>query len=121
VAGGLDEVALRTHEWFRPIGDVSLTTPAGSEPTLAVNQTIRRTAMALNPESKYPNRRAYVLKLRGDAKPDALAGRVENLVTGQQRHFTSAQELVESLASDLEPGSADADRMLPPPAEGGAC
>ena len=58
--------------------------------------------MTLNPESKYPNRRAYVLKIRGDAKRDGLVGRIENLVTGQQREFASGDELLESLASDLE-------------------
>ena len=58
--------------------------------------------MTLNPESKYPNRRTYVLKVRSDAKLDALAGRLENLVTGQQREFTSGHELLESIASDLE-------------------
>jgi len=62
--------------------------------------------MTLNPESKYPNRRTYVLKVRSDAKPDALAGRLENLVTGQQREFTSGHELLESIASDLEASTA---------------
>lgn len=57
--------------------------------------------MKLNSESKYPNRRAYVLKLRGDASADALAGRLENLVTGRQQEFASASELLASLASDL--------------------
>jgi hypothetical protein len=54
--------------------------------------------MKLNPESKYPNRRAYVLKLRGDATPEALSGRLENLVTGHQREFASAGELLQSIA-----------------------
>lgn len=62
--------------------------------------------MVLNPESKYPNRRAYVLKLRRDATSDALAGRIENLVTGQQLEFASAHALVaalvDSLARDLQ-------------------
>ena len=58
--------------------------------------------MVLKAESKYPNRRAYVLKLRGDATPDALAGRIENLVTGDQIEFASARELLESLARDLD-------------------
>lgn len=58
--------------------------------------------MTLNPESKYPNRRAYVLKMRGDAKREAFVGRIENLVTGQQREFASGDELLESIASDLE-------------------
>lgn len=58
--------------------------------------------MTLNPESKYPNRRAYVLKLRGDATRETLAGRLENLVTGRQREFASANELLESIAGDLE-------------------
>jgi len=61
----------------------------------------------LNPESKYPNRRAYVLKLRGDATPGVLAGRLENLVTGRQREFASAAELLDSIASDLELGAAE--------------
>jgi hypothetical protein len=63
--------------------------------------------MVLNPEAKYPNRRAYVLKLRGDAKPDALAGRIENLVTGHQREFVSALELLESLACDLDAAAGE--------------
>ena len=63
--------------------------------------------MVLNPESKYPNRRAYVLKLRGDTTPGTLAGRLENLVTGRQREFASASELLESIAGDLELGAAE--------------
>ncbi len=63
--------------------------------------------MKLNPESKYPSRRAYVLKLRGDATPGALAGRLENLVTGRLREFASADELLESVASDLDPAAAE--------------
>ncbi|RZT97779.1 hypothetical protein [Rivibacter subsaxonicus] len=58
--------------------------------------------MKLNPESKYPTRRTYVLKLRGDATAEALAGRVENLVTGNQQEFASASELLTSITSDLE-------------------
>ena len=42
--------------------------------------------MPLNPESKYPSRRTYVLKMRSDADRNALAGRVENVVTGRQVH-----------------------------------
>ena len=61
----------------------------------------------LNPESKYPNRRAYVLKLRGDATPDTLTGRLENLVTGRQREFATADELLQSIASDLGAGAAE--------------
>ncbi|APC19092.1 hypothetical protein BLL42_26600 [Pseudomonas frederiksbergensis] len=69
--------------------------------------------MNLNPESKYPSRRSYVVKLRGDAAPGALVGRLENLVTGRQREFSSAEELLESIASDLvsaaDEHTADAD------------
>ena len=57
--------------------------------------------MALNPESKYPSRRAYVLKMRGDATPREIVGRLENLVTGQLLEFASAGELVDSIAHDL--------------------
>jgi hypothetical protein len=42
------------------------------------------------------------VKVRGDATSDSLAGRLENLVTGQQSEFASGRELLESLASDLE-------------------
>ena len=58
--------------------------------------------MTFNTDSKYPTRRAYVVKVRSDAKPDALAGRLENLVTGRQREFASGGELLESIANDLE-------------------
>jgi hypothetical protein len=63
--------------------------------------------MALNAESKYPNRRAYVLKLRGDALPEALTGRIENLVTGNQLEFACARELVECLVRDLEAAAGE--------------
>ena len=59
--------------------------------------------MTLNPESKYPTRRAYVVKVCADARPDALSGRLENLVTGQQREFASGHELLASIACDLRP------------------
>jgi hypothetical protein len=58
--------------------------------------------MTLNAETKYPTRRAYVVKLRSDANSDAFAGRIENLVTGRQHEFASARELIESLVSDLD-------------------
>lgn len=58
--------------------------------------------MPLKTEATYPSRRAYVLKVRGDAKPGALVGRLENLVTGLQRDFSSGRELIESIAGDLE-------------------
>lgn len=57
--------------------------------------------MALNANSKYPNRRVYVIKLRSDASPGALCGRVENLLTCDQREFDSAVELVDLIEKDL--------------------
>jgi hypothetical protein len=65
--------------------------------------------MVLNTESTYPHRRAYVLKLRSDAAPTALAGRLENLVTGRQREFARADELLALLADELA-----AAQMSPP-------
>lgn len=59
--------------------------------------------MSLSQESRYPSRRTYVLKLRSDARPDALAGRIENIVTGRQHTFESARELFDSLANELAP------------------
>jgi hypothetical protein len=58
--------------------------------------------MSLNHETKYPNRRAYVLKVSSDAKAGALCGRIENLVSGRQREFASGEELLATIASDLE-------------------
>ncbi len=63
--------------------------------------------MTLKSESTYPSRRAYVLKLRSDASAGALAGRLENLVTGGQREFASGHELLESIASDLQASAAE--------------
>jgi len=58
--------------------------------------------MSLNSESRYPSRRTYVVKMRSDATPGALAGRLENLVTGAQREFNSGRELLESIVAELE-------------------
>lgn len=74
---------------------------------LPISFTAKIFAMSLSPESKYPSRRTYVLKLRSDAKPDALAGRLENIVTGRQHAFESACELVDSITSEL--ASTDAE------------
>ena len=72
--------------------------------------------MTLKTEATYPTRRAYVLKVRGDAKPGALAGRLENLVTGRQRDFSNGGELLDSIASDLEAG-ANLGPLDPTPAQ----
>ena len=58
--------------------------------------------MTLRAETKYPSRRTYVVKVCSDATPDALCGRLENLVTCKQSDFTSARELFEVIARDLE-------------------
>ena len=57
--------------------------------------------MPLSADPKYPSRRAYVVKFRGDALPNALAGRIENLVTGRQLEFTSGYDLLDCIARDL--------------------
>jgi hypothetical protein len=58
--------------------------------------------MTLDSGSKYPNQRTYVVKLRRDAKADALSGWLENVVTGQQREFAQGDQLLDWLASDIE-------------------
>ena len=58
--------------------------------------------MTSNTDSKYRTRRAYVVNVRGDPKPDALAGRLENLDTGGQCEFASSGDLLESIARDLD-------------------
>jgi hypothetical protein len=57
--------------------------------------------MPLKADPKYPSRRTYVVKFRGDAMPYALAGRIENLVTGRQLEFTSGGELLDGIARDF--------------------
>lgn len=57
--------------------------------------------MILNHESKYPGRRSYVVKLRNDSTAGVLMGRLENLVTGHQRDFSSAEELLVAITIDL--------------------
>ena len=63
--------------------------------------------MVLNADSKYPSRRAFVVKLSSGATPGALAGRVENLVTGRQSEFACARELLSLIVGDFA--------ALPPP------
>jgi hypothetical protein len=63
--------------------------------------------MTLDTKPKYPSRRIYVVKIRSDAGPRKLAGRLENLTTGRQRVFASGHELVDSIATDLEPRDAN--------------
>lgn len=58
--------------------------------------------MVLNPDTKYPNRRTFIVKLRHDATPDDLRGRVENLLTCEQHEFASSHELVALLAIEKE-------------------
>ena len=68
--------------------------------------------MTLRAETKYPSRRTYVVKVCGDATPDALYGRLENLVTCKQSDFTSARELFDMIARDIE--SCGAERSSNP-------
>ena len=63
--------------------------------------------MTLRSDSKYPSRRAYVLKLHSDATRDALCGRLENLVTCKHVDFTSARELVDLIARDIESAAGE--------------
>ena len=57
--------------------------------------------MVLSTDSRYPNRRTYVVNLRSDATPEALVGRLENLVTGRQGEFASAHELLRLIIGDV--------------------
>jgi hypothetical protein len=58
--------------------------------------------MSLAVHPSYPNSRAYVLKLHRDAHPASgkLVGRIENVTTGEQFVFSSAEELLACLARD---------------------
>jgi hypothetical protein len=66
--------------------------------------------MILRHDTKYPSRRTYVLKLRGDATPESLAGRLENVVTGRQYAFESIHELARSLEGELVVSRTESDR-----------
>lgn len=63
--------------------------------------------MTLKSESTYTSRRTYVLKLRSDAGPHTLSGRLENLVTGKQSEFLSGKELLASITYDLHADAAE--------------
>ena len=64
--------------------------------------------MTLSDDPEYPSRRAYVVKVRSDATPDALVGVLESLVNGRRYEFTSAHDLVRLIADDLrEPAPPD--------------
>jgi hypothetical protein len=63
--------------------------------------------MTLKTDPTHPSRRTYVLKLRSDAAPDALCGRLENIVTCKQNDFTSARELCELIVRDIESCGAE--------------
>jgi hypothetical protein len=58
--------------------------------------------MILAVHPSYPNSRAYVLKLHRDAHPASgrFVGRLENVTTGEQFVFGSAEELLACLARD---------------------
>lgn len=64
--------------------------------------------MILKADPKYPVRRAYVVKLAHDATPQALRGRLENLVSGRHKEFLSAGELGKLIAADIEADGAEA-------------
>ena len=57
--------------------------------------------MPLTATSKYPSRRTYVLKVSNDATPDALAGFLENIVTGRKLQFASGLALLDAIAGEL--------------------
>ena len=62
--------------------------------------------MPLSHEARYPSRRMYVLRLLSDAKPDVLAGRLENKVSERQQEFASGHELIDSITRDLDVSGA---------------
>jgi hypothetical protein len=65
--------------------------------------------MTLNPQVNYPSIRAYLLKLHRDAAPaeGRIFGRLENLSSGKQFDFRSAEELLAWLAREVVPLQPD--------------
>ena len=70
--------------------------------------------MTLDREPRFPSRRTYVLKMRSDARPGLVAGRLENLVTGEQREFASGSELLLAIESDLAASGHERPRESTP-------
>jgi hypothetical protein len=64
--------------------------------------------MTLDPQSKYPMNRSYVLKLHRESRRlrDAMAGHLENMATGTHRAFSSGDQLLELLEEDLAASEA---------------
>ena len=58
-------------------------------------------------EPRFPNRLAFVLKVRADATREALTGRLENLVTARRLEFASAGELLDAIAREIETSAGD--------------
>lgn len=56
----------------------------------------------LKADPTFPNRRTFVLKLRGDATRVAFRGRLENLITCRSEDFYSAHELLLLIAQHLD-------------------
>ena len=67
--------------------------------------------MILSTHPSYPNAMAYVLKLHRDARPGLgrVMGRLENVTTGEQFVFASAEELLTCLARDAARNATDND------------
>jgi hypothetical protein len=59
--------------------------------------------MTLSPLTRHPARRSYVLKLDRTATPDraGLAGRLENMASGDHFDFGTADQLIACLMQDL--------------------
>ena len=71
-------------------------------PKLAAN-SLSMPAMMLDQQTKYPSRRTK--RAEGPQRRETgRAGRgwLENIVTGRQREFASGEELLDSIANDLE-------------------
>lgn len=67
--------------------------------------------MILSAHPSYPHSMTYVLKLHRDARPGLgrVIGRLENVTTGEQFVFASAEELLAGLSRDAERNAADND------------
>jgi len=59
--------------------------------------------MTLDSQTSYPGKRSYVLKLHRDAQaePGKLAGRLDDMFSGQHHVFHTADELVAVLIEEL--------------------
>jgi hypothetical protein len=71
--------------------------------------------MVLHIQANYPQGRTYVLKLHRDCAPleGQIAGRLEHIASAHSVQFSSAEELIAALTSNIFPTDEQAQESAP--------